>query len=143
MTDPVQVTEIEAVTAVHDAFYAAVELADAAAMDAMWDAGDDVSCVHPGWTPLHGRSKVLRSWAAIMAGTQELHFLLTDVRVRVDGDVAVVTCTENILTGEVVEGGRVGGIGAAAATNVLRRRDGVWRLLAHHASPLPAEGPDD
>ena len=74
-----------------------------------------------------------------LAGTQELHFLLTDVRVRVDGDTAVVTCTENILTGESAPGGRVGGIGAAAATNVLRRRAGTWRLLTHHASPLPSE----
>ena len=132
-------SDVEDVTAVHEAFYAAVEQADPEAMAALWDDGDDVFCVHPGWSPLHGRSKVLRSWSAIMAGTQELHFLLTDVRVRVDGDTAVVTCTENILTGESAPGGRVGGIGAAAATNVLRRHGATWRLLTHHASPLPSE----
>lgn len=133
-------SDTDAVTVVHDAFYAAVEQADPETMARLWDESDDVFCVHPGWSPLHGRSKVLRSWAAIMAGTQELHFLLTDVRVRVDGDTAVVTCTENIVTGETSGGTRVGGIGAAVATNVLRRRDGAWRLLSHHASSLPAGG---
>lgn len=121
------------VEAANSAFYRAVERADVAAMGQVWDdlRPDDVSCVHPGWPPLHGRRQVLNSWAAVMAGTDSLQFLLTDVRVVVEGDVAVVTCTENVLT--------AGDAGAAAATNVFRRRPAGWRLQVHHAGPLPAE----
>lgn len=126
---PAELSEVEAVNA---AFYAAVEHADPAAMADLWDADrpDDVTCVHPGWPLLRGRAQVLRSWSAIMAGTEDIHFLLTDVTVAVDGDTALVTCTENILSGGD------GGVGAAATTNIFRRRAAGWRLQVHHASPL-------
>ena len=65
------------------------------------------------------------------------------MEVAVDGDVAVVTCTENILTG--VPGGRRATAAAAAlvggrvvATNVFRRTPDGWRLWVHHASPVLA-----
>ena len=117
-------------------FYAAIEQADVEAMSRVWDdqRPADVSCVHPGWPPVHGRRSVLHSWAAILAGTESLQFLLTDVRVAVEGDIAVVTCTENVLT--------AGDAGAAAATNVFRRRPDGWRLQVHHAGPLPTQDDD-
>ncbi len=45
-----------------------------------------------------GRSEVLRSFAAVMVGTPYIQFILTDVRVAVIREVAVVTCMENVLT---------------------------------------------
>ena len=114
------------------AFYRAVEQADVDAMAAVWDDGD-VVCVHPGHPALRGRSSVLRSWSAVMAGTGSIHFLLTEVSVTEDGDTAVVTCTENILSSGASGGDAVG---AVVATNVFRRRPGGWRLAVHHASPL-------
>lgn len=130
---------IEEATAAHEAFYAALERGDPQAMEELWADTDDVFCLHPGWAPLHGRSAVLRSCSAIMAGTEQLHFLLTDVRVRLATDTAVITCTENILTGEISDGTRVSGIGAAAAINVLQRQPAGWRVLAHHSAPLSSE----
>lgn len=126
--------EVAAVEAANTAFYTAVEHADGAAMARVWDEERpaDVTCVHPGWPALRGRGPVLRSWSAVMAGTDYIHFLLTDVAVAVDGDTAVVSCTENVLSGQ--SGG--GGAGAATATNVFRRRADGWRLQVHHASPL-------
>ncbi len=58
-----------------------------------------ISCVHPGWPVLNGRGEVLRSYALIMANTEYIQFFLTDVHVSVTGDTALVTCTENILSG--------------------------------------------
>ena len=88
------------------ALYEAFETADVDRMERVWDdvAPDAVVCVHPGWPMLRGREQVLRSWSAVMAGTDYIQFFLTDVRVHVRGDVAVVTCTENVLT-EVTRGG--------------------------------------
>lgn len=137
-----------AVEAANTSLYAAVESADLDLMGALWMDGPDadaVVCVHPGWPPLHGRPEVLRSWAAIMAGTPYVQFFLTDVQVSVQGDTAVVTCTENVLTGGE-EGGSFGFPGGrVATTNLFKRTTGGWRLWVHHASPvlsaLEEEGP--
>ena len=64
--------------------------------------------VHPGWPVLRGRGEVLRSYALIMANTDYIQFFLTDVEVAVAGDTALVTCTENILSGGPAEAGRLG-----------------------------------
>lgn len=128
------------------ALYDAFEAADLDLMEAVWMDGpgaDDVICVHPGWPPLRGRAQVLRSWAMIMANTTNISFVLTDIDATVDGDVAVVTCAENILTGmpeepELSTALAVTGLsgGRVAATNVFRRTGSGWRLWVHHASPV-------
>jgi ketosteroid isomerase-like protein len=124
----------------NQALYSAVESGDLDALELLWDETEDVVCVHPGSELLTGRGRVLRSWAGILANIDYLQFVLTDVEVRVSGDVAVVTCGENVLSGDEV--GFHGG--SAWTTNVFRRRSGRWRLWVHHASPTPASlGVDD
>lgn len=123
------------VAAANTALYEAFESADVDRMQQVWDETDPdaVVCVHPGWPMLRGRDQVLRSWAAVMAGTEYIQFFLTDVRITVLGDTAIVTCQENVLT-EVTESGS--GNAAVVATNVLVRRPGGWRVQVHHGSPV-------
>ena len=125
----------EAVEAANIAMYEAFESADVDGMARVWDDVDPdaVVCVHPGWPMLRGREQVLRSWSAVMAGTDYIQFFLTDVRISVAGNTAVVTCTENVLT-EVTEDGQGGG--TVVATNVLVRRPDGWRVQVHHGSPV-------
>ena len=125
------------VEAANAAFYEAFEQADVDAMALIWDdeQPESLTCIHPGWPPLRGRTQVLRSWSALMATTEYIQFFLTDVTVAVEGDIAVVTCTENVLTAVAVSEGA----GAAVATNVFRRRADGWRLQVHHAGPLLTE----
>lgn len=128
-------------------FYAAFEACDLDRMSAVWaDAphAAAVACVHPGWQLLRGRDEVLRSWALIMANTPYIQFVLTDVRVEVHGDQAVVTCGENILTVDESGGGEglLSG-GSAVATNVFVRADERWRLLVHHGSPVLSQVEED
>ena len=132
MTDPVDVAEVEAA---NTALYAAFESADVDAMHALWDDEQPAAivCVHPGWPMLRGRSQVLRSWSAVMASTSYIQFFLTDVEVHITGDVAVVTCVENVLTTISVDAANNA---AVVATNIFVRRDGVWRLQVHHGSPV-------
>jgi ketosteroid isomerase-like protein len=127
-------SELEAVEAANLAMYEAFETADVDRMARVWDEADPaaVVCVHPGWPMLRGRVHVLRSWSAVMAGTDYIQFFLTDVQVSVLGDTAVVTCTENVLT-EVTETGQSGQV---VATNVLVRRPDGWRVQVHHGSPV-------
>ena len=104
-----------------------------------------ISCVHPGWPVLSGRGEVLRSYALIMANTEYIQFFLTDVHVSVTGDTALVTCTENILSGGPAPrtAGELGPLVGqlVVATNVFRRTSDGWKLWSHHGSPVLAESP--
>jgi len=147
-------TDVEAVETANTAFYEAMERGDFEAVSDLWltdgEAAetdtDTVSCVHPGWPVLSGRGEVLRSYALIMANTEYIQFFLTDVHVSVHADTALVTCTENILSGGPAEEGAdlgplVGQL--VVATNVFRRTSDGWKLWSHHASPVLAETDDE
>lgn len=145
-------TDSEQVERANTALYEAVERGDTTAMDRLWldDPEVEVSCVHPGWPVLRGRSEVLRSFALIMASTEYIQFFLTDVEVAVAGDTALVTCTENILSGGPAESeGELGPLVGqlVVATNVFRRSGDEWRIWSHHGSPVLAsedeEEPED
>ena len=137
-TDPDEVVALEQL---NGQLYAAIEAADLDRMGRVWldhPHQQDPVCVHPGWPPIQGRDQILRSWAAIMANTSYIQFFLTDVEVSIAGDVAVVTCAENILTavGDAeTESSALAG-GHVVATNVFRRTRQGWRLWVHHASPV-------
>ncbi len=143
-------TDIEAVAAANTALYDALEHGDLQALSDCWleEGNGGISVVHPGWPVLNGRAEVLRSYATIMANHEYIQFFLTDVEISVLGDTALVTCTENILTGgpaapDGSAGPLVGGV--VVATNIFRRAEhGGWKVWAHHASPVLAdteEGP--
>ncbi len=140
MTGPGEAAAVEAANA---ELYAALEAGDLDRMEAVWDDDDPAAlvCIHPGWSMLRGRGQVLRSWAAIMAGTSYIQFVLTDVAVSFPGEgVALVSCQENILT-SLEELGQA----PRAVTCNLFRRDaaGRWRLRAHVASPVLEPGEND
>ena len=125
--------EVEAANA---AFYAAIEGADLDAMLALWLDVPGSLCVHPGMPPVHGAGAIGRSWALVMAHTPYIQFFLTDVAVDLREGVALVTCTENVLTGDAGTGPDAFGGGKAVATNVFVRTTDGWRLWIHHASPV-------
>ncbi|MFF9149856.1 nuclear transport factor 2 family protein [Streptomyces sp. NPDC014861] len=136
-----------AVEAANTAFYEAMEEGDFDRLEDLWldDGASEISCVHPGWPVLTGRGEVLRSYALIMAHTDYIQFFLTDVRTSIGGDTALVTCTENILSGGPAEDGAELGplVGQlVVATNTFRRTPEGWRIWSHHASPVLG-GPDD
>jgi ketosteroid isomerase-like protein len=130
------VSDLDDVGAANSEFYAAIESGDVGEIEAMWDTADDVSCVHPGWPPVWGRSRVLRSWAVIMANTAYLQFFPTGVEVAVANDVGIVTCEHSLLARINDADSGLGETARVVATNVFRRRDDGWRLWAHHASPV-------
>ena len=116
------------VRAANQAFYDAHEARDLGAMAALWADRDDVVCTHPGWPILRGRDPVLESWQRIFGGPGRNQFILTNDEVTVVGDVAWVTCDENLVDS--------GATGTIAATNVFRRVDGAWQMAVHHGSPV-------
>jgi len=124
-----------AVLGANRAFYDAFEARDLDAMSDLWAHDDRVICVHPGWTELRGWASVASSWAALFGGPQYLQFIVTDEHVVLAGDVAWVSCDENLLSGD--------GSATVASLNLFAREGGRgWKMLAHHGAPVMS-GPTD
>jgi ketosteroid isomerase-like protein len=115
-------------------FYRAFESMDIAEMERVWVRRDYTCCVHPGWGLLEGWDAVRQSWHTIFTNSGEMRFSLSDVRARVDGGLAWVICTENILS-EVR--GTIA-VTALLATNVFERHGPEWLIVHHHASHIMA-----
>jgi len=134
-----EISEVTAIEQLNAEFYAAFEAGDLDRMARVWaddkDAVGGVVCVHPGGPMIRGRGAVLRSWALIMANTSYIQFVLTDVATKVSGDIAVLSCAENIITASDDDPGFTAG-GNVATTNVFVRTHDGWRLWLHHGSPV-------
>lgn len=115
-----------------DAFYAAFQAMDMAAMGAVWARREQDVCVHPGWEILLGWPVIRESWRAIFANTGFMRFQVADVQVELLGDVARVTNVENLLT---VAGAQTSH-SQIAATNLFLRTPEGWRMVLHHGSPM-------
>ena len=113
------------------AFYHAFEQADIQAMRQVWGAHDEIECIHPLGPRLTGEA-IFEAWEEMFRSRQRLAFHIAEHR-RLDSDqLAVHVVTENILFTE-------GGANPLKilATNVYRRTPQGWRIVLHHASPLP------
>ena len=100
-------------------------------MSAVWEHSDDVVCTHPGWATLRGWGAVAASFFALFQSSQSLQFVLTEERVRVDGDTGWVSIDENLL-------GDQGGSTVAALNVFVRNPAGTWMMTAHHGSVVTA-----
>ena len=125
--------DADAVTAANQRFYDAFERRDIDTMSDLWVHEDSSACTHPGWPTLTGWASIASSWATLLANTQHLQFILTNMRVRVNGDTGWVTCDENVLDGP--------GGSTVAACNVFVRSPGSldgWKIVLHHGSVVHA-----
>lgn len=99
-----------------------------------WEHSDRVTAGHPSgeWS---------QGWAEIVVGFELFSMLgrperggssVRSMKAHVYGDVAYTTC---LFTVSPAFGGET-----LACTNVLRRVDGTWKVIHHHADPAPALG---
>jgi len=133
MSDTARVREI------NDRFYGAMNSLDISEMDEVWMDDAVAVCVHPGREAILGYERIRESWLMIFAATDSMMIASTNELITVAGDIAWVACTEtiSIMTDE--------GLAAAAAqaTNIFRRRGESWRMILHHASPVPLTTQDE
>ena len=124
----------------NERFYRAFESLHIDQMSAVWVHAERAKCVHPGWDLLEGWEAIRQSWEAIFANTDYMRFVITDVSVAVYGQVAWVTCVENLTDAlESIQATRI------LATNIYEQTDEGWCMVHHHASvilrpALPLEG---
>ncbi|MDF3075096.1 MAG: uncharacterized protein K0S54_2763 [Alphaproteobacteria bacterium] len=121
--------ERQPVVAANRVFYKAFSERDFAAMDGLWARRSPVACIHPGWPPIFQRENVMASWRGILGNEQQATVTCSDERVLINGDTAIVICTEKVAGNALV------------ATNIFAREDGAWRMIHHQAGPRPAEEP--
>jgi ketosteroid isomerase-like protein len=124
-------TDMEAIKQANELFYKAFGALDINLMDAACEISDRSLCVHPGWKPLIGWDQIRVSWQGIFENASLMHFNIQYLNFSVIGDCGWVTCVENITS---VLQGRANNFGVAA-TNIFACSGGVWKLVAHHASP--------
>lgn len=119
-------------------FYRALRNGDLESMLRVWLNGPEAKCVHPGWPMLYGWDAVEESWKNIFQGGPPAQIEISDVRVHVSGVFAWVICIEKIsqTTGDQTRRGY------AQSTNVFELRGSSWRLVIHHASPVPVPAGD-
>lgn len=134
-----QAQDIAAVQQAHERFYRALEAADLAAMESLWLHTDQVRCVHPGWEALTGWAQVRQSWAGIFQNSRGLHVMPGEAFIYLMGDVAWACCTENLVIFYEDSPSPVAAV--TTATNLFRRTGNEWRMVLHHASPVPSAMP--
>ena len=127
MTDPA-----EQVVEANLKFYFALESLDINLMDEVWATDASAICIYPGWNRLVGWENIRASWEQIFRNSSFMRLDVSEVSVEVQGNMAWVTCLENITTSVGDQLRRA----QAYATNIFIFDDDRWLLVLHHASIL-------
>lgn len=117
---------------INSEFYHAFENLSIGRMERLWKHEDNIVCIHPGWDLFTGWLAIRESWITIFSNTEMIKFIITNTKVRVFENIAIVVCLENIETlvnGEIL---RLGVI----ATNMFEQIDNQWLLIHHHGSSV-------
>ena len=114
----------DAVLFANEAFYRAFADRDIAAMEETWASEAPVACIHPGWSPVIGRERVLASWRAILANPASPAISCRRPQAFIHGDSAFVICYEEIEGAVLI------------ATNLFVREGRSWKMTHHQAGPV-------
>jgi hypothetical protein len=117
--------EREAVLFANEAFYRAFADRDIAAMEEIWSRQEPVACIHPGWSPVIGRERVLESWRAILGNPASPAIVCLRPQAFLRGDSAFVICYEDVNGALLI------------ATNIFVREEQHWKIMHHQAGPVP------
>jgi ketosteroid isomerase-like protein len=115
------------------AFYEAFTKGDLDAMMEVWADDDDIYCIHPGGARMSGLVQVRESWRKIFAAGQSLRFQL-----RGQHYVNGMMLSAHSVYEHINIAGETRPRGPMIATNIYLRTEHGWRMVAHHASPVPA-----
>ncbi|HYS13970.1 MAG TPA: nuclear transport factor 2 family protein [Burkholderiaceae bacterium] len=115
------------------AFYEALEGADADAVNELWLDDDDVCCVHPNGPRLLGYAAVAASWRTLLSNGP--------VHVRASARKTLETpavTVHNVIEELVVSVGNVQQVVHVIATNAYVKTPTGWKMVLHHASRVPS-----
>lgn len=124
--------------AVEQAFYEAMERGDLEAMMHCWADEDEVICIHPNGPRLIGNEAIRRGWQQIFDNGA--------VRLRVTArhaQVSMMMSIHNVVEIVRIKTGDGEGEIALFATNIYCKTPNGWRMVLHHASPIPDNAAPD
>jgi ketosteroid isomerase-like protein len=124
----------ELVVAANESFYKAFNARDLDAMKRAWGSHEKITCVHPGWAPLNGIEPIIDSWQGIFKNSGNMDIQITDVRVTMSEGLAWISCIEKLYT--IATNGVLAS--QVYSTNLFQLSEGDWKMIMHHASPLPS-----
>ncbi len=113
-------------------FYQAFEKLDLTAMERVWAIEEPIQCIHPGWDVLQGWDDIRDSWVAIFQNTEYIEFSVSDIHIEIEGEVAWVTCQENItqaIDHKTLQNKTI-------STNVFVKRGPYWKMVHHHGAAV-------
>ena len=119
---------------VNKKFYEAFNARDLDAMKSVWSSRGNVICVHPGWDPLNGFEPIMESWQGIFKNSGNMDIQVSDVTVTASEDLAWVSCVEKLYT--IATNGVLAS--KVFSTNLFQLNEGNWKMIMHHASPMPS-----
>jgi ketosteroid isomerase-like protein len=128
----------ELIVAANESFYKAFNARDLDAMKKVWDSHERVTCVHPGWVPLNGLEPIIDSWQGIFKNSGNMDIQVTNISVTTSEGLAWVSCVEKLYT--IATHGVLAS--KVYSTNLFQLNEGGWKMIMHHASPLPSSPKD-
>lgn len=121
-----------------NAFYEALARADLEAMMDVWSEDEEIVCIHPGGMRLTGYAMVREGWRRIFESGAKLSVQRLALATIPGPFVAVHSLIEQIaVIGEKHLAAPV------VATNIYQRGAFGWRMIVHHASPVPPDAVGD
>ena len=115
-----------------DAFYDALDEANAATMKSVWDDSEDIFCLLPMAPVALGAGPVFESLAPLLQGQVRLSIEVHHLHwIELPG-IAV-----HVVEEKVTFPGQSQPQAPVYATNVYRETETGWRLIAHQNSPTP------
>ncbi len=116
------------------AFYDALERADLEAMMGVWAEDEEIVCTHPGGVRLVGSAAVRESWRQIFQQARKMQVRCSG-EVRTEGLMLAVSWVME----QFFVPGEARNFPPVTATNVYHKGSEGWRMLSHHASPVPIQ----
>jgi uncharacterized protein (TIGR02246 family) len=128
--------------AVEQQFYEALQHGDLERLMALWSDDEEICCIHPGGERLVGAVAIRASFEA-MFGNGPIVLQPESVRRTQRPGCAVHSVLERLYLATPAGRGASAALHTVwvVATNVYVETALGWRLLAHHASPGPANEP--
>ena len=114
------------------AFYQALADGNFDALMAVWSEEEEVVCVHPGGPRIVGLAAVRETWRQLLAEGSRIKIDVSQAVGRASAMMAMHCVFERVAAeGQLQRGPTL------AATNVYVRGPNGWRMVLHHASPVP------
>ncbi len=131
-------SDYEGVLKVNEMFYNALGTRNLELMDEVWVKDQRAGCAHPGWIMLRGWQAIRQSWENVFDPNDQVDIRLSNITVEIKGDVAWVACIQQLI---YIKRDPIG-ISVSQSTNIFERNDSGWRMILHHASPIPISNYD-